>query len=178
MARRGTGHARPVSVPGALPGGERAGQGGIGKSALVVSAMHRLTRHFQLVLFRSLRHVPSCKALLEECLQGLVPQPLDLVAADLERRLSLLLEYLRKQRMLLVFDNLEALLLEGEARGHLRPGYDGYTRLLRRVVETAQIARTVNATVIPLERAPEGYKEFNKGATKKFVLSLHRMITA
>jgi len=154
------------------------GMGGIGKSALVTSAMHRLARHFQVVLFRSLRHALSCEALLEECLQGLAPQPLDLVAADLERRLSLLLEYLRKQRVLLVLDNLEALLLEGEARGHLRPGYDGYTRLLRRVVETAQIARAVNATVIPLEQAPEGYQEFDEGAAKKFVLNPHGMITA
>jgi len=154
------------------------GMGGIGKSALAVTFMHQVAEHFQVVLFRSLRDAPSCEALLGDCLQGLAPQPLDLVAADLERRLSLLLEYLRKQRVLLVLDNLEALLLEGEARGHLRPGYDGYTRLLRRVVETAQIARAVNATVIPLEQAPEGYKEFNKGATKKFVLNPHGMITA
>src|SRR5258706_7617845 len=121
-------HCRVVSV---------LGMGGIGKSALVTSAMHQLAEHFQVVLFRSLRDAPSCEALLEECLQGFAPQPLDLVATDLERRISLLLEYLREQRVLLVLDNLEALLLEGEARGHLRPGYDGYTRLLRRVAETA-----------------------------------------
>ncbi len=30
--------------------------------------------------------------------------------------------------------------------------------------DKVQIARAVNATVIPLEGAPEGYKEFNKGA--------------
>ncbi len=41
-----------------------------------------------------------------------------------------------------------------------------------------QIAKAVNATVIPLEQAPEAYKEFDKGAAKKFVLNPHGMITA
>src|ERR1700694_2000045 len=57
--------------------------------------------------------------------------------ADLEHRLSLLLHHLRAQRVLLVLDNLESLLLEGEVRGHLRPGYEGYARLLRSVAQTA-----------------------------------------
>src|SRR5439155_513268 len=59
-----------------------------------------------------------------------------LVPADCERRISRLLEHLREQRVLLVLDNLESLLEEGEVRGHLRPGDEGYARLLRRVAET------------------------------------------
>src|SRR2546421_1541771 len=116
------------------------GLGGIGKSALVTSAMHQLAEHFQVVLFRSLRDAPSCETLLEECLQVLAPQPLDLGAADLDRRLGLLLEYLREQRVLLVLDNLESLLLEGEAGGHLRPGSEGYARLLLRLAERAHLS--------------------------------------
>ncbi len=60
------------------------GMGGIGKSALVVSAMHQLAAHFQVVLFRSLRDAPSCEALLDDCLQVLAQQPLDLSPASLE----------------------------------------------------------------------------------------------
>ena len=113
------------------------GMGGIGKSALVTSAMRRMAVHFQVVIFRSLRDAPACETLVEECLQVLAPQPLHLVPADLEHRLSLLLQHLRAQRVLLVLDNLESLLLEGEVQGHLRPGYEGYARLLRSVAETA-----------------------------------------
>src|SRR6184192_3182889 len=113
------------------------GLGGIGKSALVTSAMHRLAVHFQVVLFRSLRDAPACETLVEECLKVLAPQPLHLAPADLEHRLSLLLEHLREQRVLLVLDNLESLLLEGEGQGHLRPGYEGYARLVRSVAQTA-----------------------------------------
>src|SRR3989440_11677636 len=120
-------HCRVVSV---------LGLGGIGKSALVVSAMHQLAAHFQVVLFRSLRDAPSCEALLDDCLRVLAPQPLDLSLASLESRISRFLEHLRSSRVLLVLDNLESLLEEGEVRGHLRPGYEGYARLRRRVGET------------------------------------------
>src|SRR5436309_2311670 len=113
------------------------GLGGIGKSALVTSAMHRLAVHFQVVLFRSLRDAPACETLVEDCLKVLAPQPLHLAPADLEHHLSLLLQHLREQRVLLVLDNLESLLLEGEVLGHLRPGYEGYARLLRSVAQTA-----------------------------------------
>src|SRR5437868_13947283 len=113
------------------------GLGGMGKSALVTSVMRRMAVHFQVVLFRSLRDAPACETLVEECLKVLAPQPLHLAPADLEHRLSLLLQHLREQRVLLVLDNLESLLLEGEVRGHLRPGYEGYARLLRSVAQTA-----------------------------------------
>jgi len=119
------------------------GMGGIGKTALAVSVMRRVAEHFEVVFFRSLRDAPSCEALLDDCLQVLSPQvptvdPRFIVgSASLERRLSLLLEHLRERRVLVVLDNLEALLQEGEVTGRLRPGYEGYVRLLRRVGETA-----------------------------------------
>lgn len=37
--------------------------------------------------------------------------------------------------------------------------------------DKVQIARAVNATVISLEDAPQGYRDFDKGAAKKFVLN-------
>jgi glutathione-independent formaldehyde dehydrogenase len=39
--------------------------------------------------------------------------------------------------------------------------------------DRAQIARAVNATVISLDEAPQGYKDFDKGTAKKFVLDPH-----
>ncbi len=105
------------------------GMGGIGKSALVTSAMHRMVDHFQVVIFHSLRDAPSCEILVKDCLKVLAPQPLHLLPADLEQRLSLQLEHLRAQRVLLVLDNLESLLLEGEVRGHLRVYHRGAYRL-------------------------------------------------
>src|SRR6266568_3663004 len=112
------------------------GLGGIGKSALATRVMHRVAEGFEVVIWRSLRDTPACETLLDECLQVLAPQALRDVSISLERHLGLLLEYLRNMRILLVLDNLEAILEEGQGTGHMRAGYEGYTRLLRRLAET------------------------------------------
>ncbi|GMA56767.1 hypothetical protein C7445_101425 [Alicyclobacillus sacchari] len=40
----------------------------------------------------------------------------------------------------------------------------------------AQIAKAVNATVIDLDHAPEGYRDFDKGVARKFVLDPHGIV--
>jgi len=112
------------------------GLGGIGKSALAVSLMYQLALHFEVVLWRLLRDAPACDTLLDDCLQVLSPQPLREVPVSMEQRLGLLLESLRDQRVLLVLDNLEVLLEEGEGTGRMRAGYEDYARLLRQVAQT------------------------------------------
>src|SRR5215475_5222169 len=42
--------------------------------------------------------------------------------------------------------------------------------------DRAHIADAVNATVIPLDRAPEGYREFDSGVARKYVIDPHGMI--
>ncbi|EQD70361.1 glutathione-independent formaldehyde dehydrogenase, partial [mine drainage metagenome] len=44
--------------------------------------------------------------------------------------------------------------------------------------DRAHIAKAVNATVIPLDQAPDGYADFDKGVAKKFVLDPNGMIPA
>src|SRR5581483_10185005 len=41
-----------------------------------------------------------------------------------------------------------------------------------------KIAKAVNVAVISLDDAPQGYKDFDKGAAKKFVIDPHKMIPA
>ncbi|MBK1784091.1 formaldehyde dehydrogenase, glutathione-independent [Prauserella cavernicola] len=55
-----------------------------------------------------------------------------------------------------------------------------YNRLLMNMIlsDKAQIAKAVNATVIPLSDAPQGYQDFDHGAAKKFVLDPHGMVPA
>jgi glutathione-independent formaldehyde dehydrogenase len=42
--------------------------------------------------------------------------------------------------------------------------------------ERCQIAKAVNATVISLDDAPRGYQEFDKGASRKYVLDPHGLL--
>jgi glutathione-independent formaldehyde dehydrogenase len=42
--------------------------------------------------------------------------------------------------------------------------------------DRVQIAKNVNATPIPLDQAPQGYQEFDKGAARKYVLDPHGML--
>src|ERR671924_735557 len=55
-----------------------------------------------------------------------------------------------------------------------------YHRGLMKMIlhDRAQIAKAVNATVISLDDAPQGYKDFDQGAAKKFVFDPHSLIKA
>jgi glutathione-independent formaldehyde dehydrogenase len=55
-----------------------------------------------------------------------------------------------------------------------------YNRQLMMAIlhDRVAIAKAVNATVLPLEDAPQGYKYFDQGAAKKFVLDPHGVVTS
>src|SRR5947209_14782733 len=138
------------------------GQGGIGKSGLATQVMHRVAQDFEVVIWRSLRDVPSCETLLDDCLQVLAPQALSDASSSLESRQNLLLDCLRSRRVLLVYDNLESVLEEGEDSGRMRAGYEGFARVLWRVAQTEHqsclllTSREKPSDLVPLEgsRAP------------------------
>jgi glutathione-independent formaldehyde dehydrogenase len=53
-----------------------------------------------------------------------------------------------------------------------------YNRALMTAIlyDKIQIAKAVNVTVISLDEAPQGYKDFDKGAAKKFVIDPHKSV--
>jgi len=53
-----------------------------------------------------------------------------------------------------------------------------YNRHLMNAIlfDKIKIAKAVNVTVIKIEEAPKGYKDFDKGAAKKFVIDPHGMV--
>ena len=142
------------------------GMGGIGKSALAVTLMHRVASQFEVVIWRSLRDAPECSALLDECLQVLAPQLVRGMPDSPEERLRLLVEQMRGQRVLLVLDNLEMLLEEGTGTGRIRAGFEGYARLLRQISETAHqgclllTSREKPADLVPLEGSRSPVRAF------------------
>ena len=64
---------------------------------------------------------------------------------------------------------------------HFRTGQCPVMRYNRQLMQAIlydkiQIAKAVNATVITLDESPNGYKDFDKGAAKKFVIDPHKMV--
>jgi glutathione-independent formaldehyde dehydrogenase len=55
-----------------------------------------------------------------------------------------------------------------------------YNRQLMNMILSgkAEIAKAVNATVIPLDGAVEGYQDFDRGAAKKYVIDPHGVVAA
>ncbi len=112
------------------------GMGGMGKSALTVRLMHQVAEHFEVIIWRSLRDLPTCEILLEDLLQVLAPETFREAKLTFERKMSILLDQMRAVRTLIVLDNLETVLEEGEGQGRIRPGYEGFAQFLRLSAET------------------------------------------
>ena len=112
------------------------GLGGIGKSALAVSLMHKVSGHFGVVIWRSLRDLPTCEELLNDLLRILTPQALSTLPPSFERQINVLLNHMRHTPVLVVLDNLEVVLEEGTGTGRMRPGYEAYEEFLHRIAET------------------------------------------
>ncbi len=111
------------------------GMGGIGKSALASLLGKQLVPQFDAVLWRSVRDAPECSELIADCLTFFSDTPPAEFPPLLEPRINQLIGRLLERRCLLVLDNLEALMEEGDPEGGYRPGYQDYGRLIERLGE-------------------------------------------
>ncbi|MFN8440675.1 MAG: BTAD domain-containing putative transcriptional regulator [Caldilineaceae bacterium] len=109
------------------------GIGGVGKTTLAAAAA--TDTDFALVIWRSLLNAPLLDELLRGILPALAGQPVLELPSTLDGQLTLLLDRLQQQRTLLILDNLESI-LQPDAPGEMRPGYEGYAQLLQRWVAT------------------------------------------
>jgi NB-ARC domain len=109
------------------------GMGGMGKTMLATQLAHQLeqTDEFDFVIWRSLRQAPPLVDFLSDLLQTIVPEQTQPLRLDAMMRL--LVEQLRNNRCLLIFDSVEAILCSNELVGAYRPGYEGYGWLLQQL---------------------------------------------
>ena len=91
------------------------GMGGMGKTTLVARAAKLVSDQFEIVFWRSLLNAPPLTELLRESLRFLSGQQLAKMPDSLGEQLTLLFDYLRQYRCLLVLDNLESILEAGQA---------------------------------------------------------------
>ncbi|NMG06142.1 NB-ARC domain-containing protein [Brasilonema sp. UFV-L1] len=112
------------------------GMGGIGKTTLCVKLVQEIQDQFEYIVWRSLRNAPSIKDIFADLIKFLSDN--NETNTDLEDTgvgISQLIACLRKHRCLLVLDNAESILLEGQQAGYYRKGYEGYGELFRQLGE-------------------------------------------
>ena len=86
------------------------GLGGIGKTTLAAAVTKAVAPAFTVVIWRSLLNAPPLGELLRNWLQILARQTLTTLPESLDEQMQLLLAYLRRERCLLVLDNVESIL--------------------------------------------------------------------
>jgi WD40 repeat protein/transcriptional regulator with XRE-family HTH domain len=109
------------------------GIGGVGKTALAVKLAERVAGKFDFVFWRSLQNAPSLDEILQNCIQFLSNQEQIELPSEVDKRILLLIQYLRDRRCLIVLDNFDAVLQSGHHAGSYRDGYESYGRLIRQV---------------------------------------------
>ena len=113
------------------------GIGGIGKTTLAVKLARDLAEgdEFQFVVWRSLRRAASPRETIHRLIRFVARQKRMSIPDRAHDRISLLLDLLRQNRCLVVVDNWESVLQEGEITGHYKEGMEEYRDLLRRLGE-------------------------------------------
>jgi WD40 repeat protein len=111
------------------------GMGGIGKTALSRKLAEQIKDRFDFVIWRSLREAPPLEDLLGDFLQFLSRQQKPERRKSVERRITLLMEYLQRHRCLIILDNLESVLSQHDDSGHYLEGYEPYGWLIQRIGE-------------------------------------------
>ncbi|WP_251960483.1 WD40 domain-containing protein [Nostoc commune] len=131
------------------------GMGGIGKTTLSVKLAKEVQDNFEYLIWRSLRNAPPAAEMLANLIEFLSDERETDLPETVDGRVTLLINYLRERRCLLVFDNIETILQEGDRAGHYRQEYEDYGQLIRRVGEEPhQSCLVLTSREKPKEFAP------------------------
>ena len=113
------------------------GMGGIGKTTLSIKLAQQVSSEFDVVVWKSLRDAPPVSEtvgyLIEFLSKGKETQAN--LPSRLGEKISRLIAYLRAERCLIIFDNIESL-MNSDRAGKYRPEDKGYGELIRRIGAT------------------------------------------
>ena len=106
------------------------GIGGIGKTAIAKQLSSAVKEEFDYVIWRSLREAPSVEKILSDIVRVLSDHQEMYLADNLSEAIGLLIEnYLKNSRVLIVLDNAESVMKQGNQAGQFQANHVGY-RLL------------------------------------------------
>jgi WD40 repeat protein len=106
------------------------GLGGMGKTALSVKLAQQVQSQFDYVIWRSLMQAVPLELILSEILPILAGKE---VVTDCS--INILMKQLHSKRCLLVLDNVESILQDGNRGGQHQAGYESYRQLFARICD-------------------------------------------
>ncbi|WP_019509019.1 NB-ARC domain-containing protein [Pleurocapsa sp. PCC 7319] len=109
------------------------GMGGMGKTSLAAKLAQQIASEFDFIIWRSLRNETSLEKLLTSIVDFIAQQVGIEISwpPDIGSRISLLIEYLRSYRCLIILDNGETILQSGIICGNYREEYQDYRKLFQ-----------------------------------------------
>lgn len=113
-----------------------SGMIGIGKTALAAQFAQQVQEQFDSVIWRSLRNAPPIGETMSTLIHFFSDEAEPSLPNTLDNQIVQLLFYLRRHRCLLIFDDLQGILADGDRSGHYRWGYEGYGQLFRSIIST------------------------------------------
>ncbi|MEH1857096.1 MAG: NB-ARC domain-containing protein [Nostoc sp.] len=131
------------------------GMGGIGKTALSVKLAKEVQENFEYLIWRSFRNAPPVAEMLASLIGFLSDERETNLPESIDGKVTLLINYLREHRCLVIFDNTETILQEGDRAGQYRQEYEDYGQILSRVGEEPhQSCLVLTSREKPKEFAP------------------------
>lgn len=117
---------------------------GIGKTTLAVKLLEEIQTEFEYIVYRSLCFRPNIDSFLTDLLQSFNCSPLPFNTLD--RKVDLLLKFLRKHRCLIVIDDLQMLFKPGEFAGQYQAEFEGYYLLFKQIAELSHASSLLLVT--------------------------------
>ncbi len=111
------------------------GMAGTGKSAIARNLIPQIQTQFDRIIWLSLRTSPPLETTLKTLIQFLSNQPEINIPANIDAQLSILIETLRKNRCLIILDDVQQILSSGQLAGYYKPGYENYGTLFKLIGE-------------------------------------------
>jgi WD40 repeat protein len=109
----------------------------IGKTDLSFKFARGIQHQFEYVIWRRLFNAQPITEILEDIIKFLSNQQEVDLPDTVNGQIFRLLHYLKTHRCLLILDNFEAILREGDHPGQYREGYEEYGNLLKQIGEVA-----------------------------------------
>lgn len=111
------------------------GISGIGKSAIAVQLLKQIQDKFECVVWRSLWDKPPLELIQKELIEFLSNQAESESSGSRESKRSQFIEHLRKQRCLIIFDDVQHIFSNGQLAGSYETGYEDYGLFFKRLGE-------------------------------------------